>query len=129
MNNLFRQAAGDDEGDEWASDVRNVDGTVRGSYHKAQAAARELYTYPPPSLSLDSAANPNVYKPPRGNAWGQSNTLADKLKNEKKMADLKANDPAILSTTLMPSSAVRCRSRHGDVMTCGCSDHHVRAQE
>ncbi|EKX32153.1 hypothetical protein GUITHDRAFT_121685 [Guillardia theta CCMP2712] len=84
------EAAGDDEGDEWASDVRNVDGTVRGSYHKAQAA--------PP-------ANPNVYKPPRGNAWGQSNTLADKLKNEKKIADLKANDPAILSTTLMPSSA------------------------
>eukprot|EP00960_Hanusia_phi_P019389 572174-Hanusia_phi.AAC.3 len=83
------EAAGDDEGDEWASDVRNVDGTVRGSYHKGPAPA---------------PANPNVYKPPRGNAWGQSNTLADKLKNEKKMADLRANDPAIVSTTMPISS-------------------------
>jgi len=56
------EAAGDDQGDEWASDVRAADGSTRGSYGA------------PPKPAAASA------KP----AWGQGTSLASKLSAEAK---------------------------------------------
>lgn len=75
------EAAGDDQGDEWASDVRAVDGSARGSY-----AA--------PSSKPAASAKP---------AWGQGTSLASKLsaeiKTKKDQEQVMVNDPAIVSAT------------------------------